>query len=166
MTVMRNASPKAASRTWLLLCLALAVTGLGQMPLFKRYYIADLPGMAWTADYALLHTAHYLLAAAFLALAGAWLGGWLARRGRLTASGALRVLVVAGLAGTGFVRVAKNMSGVWLSPTLVLAVDWAHLGFAMLFGALAVAAIWRKTPYLKGGKTSEQRPGALIPPSV
>jgi len=30
---------------------AMAISGFGQMPIFKRYYIADIPGLSWTADY-------------------------------------------------------------------------------------------------------------------
>ena len=28
----------------------LTLTGFGQMPIFKRYYIADIPGLGWLAD--------------------------------------------------------------------------------------------------------------------
>ncbi|WP_051445460.1 hypothetical protein [Desulfocurvus vexinensis] len=138
---------RTARRLWIALCLALGFTGAGQMPIFKRYYLADLPGLAWTADYMLLHTAHTLLAAVFLAWAGAWAGAWLVRRERVAALGAWRVAVVAGLAATGLARVVKNLSGVWLPPDLVLAVDWAHLALALAFGALGAAALLRGAPY-------------------
>jgi formate dehydrogenase gamma subunit len=38
----------------------LFVSGFGQMPIFKRYGVADLPGMAWMADYNITLTIHYL----------------------------------------------------------------------------------------------------------
>ncbi len=28
-----------------------ALTGFAQMPIFKRYYVADLPGLGWLAEY-------------------------------------------------------------------------------------------------------------------
>lgn len=139
---------RTARRLWIALCLALGFTGAGQMPIFKRYYLADLPGMAWTADYMLLHTAHTLLAAVFLAWAGARAGAWLVRRERVAPLGAWRVAVVAGLAATGLARVVKNLSGVWLPPDLVLAVDWTHLALALAFGALGAAALLRGAPSL------------------
>lgn len=37
----------------------LIFTGLGQMPMYKRYGVADLPGMAWSADYQLTLLLHY-----------------------------------------------------------------------------------------------------------
>lgn len=43
--------------------LALFVTGFGQMPVYARYGIAALPGMAWTADYHITLVAHYLAGA-------------------------------------------------------------------------------------------------------
>lgn len=40
----------------------LLFTGFGQMPLYKRYKIADLPGMAWSADYSITVYIHYIAA--------------------------------------------------------------------------------------------------------
>ncbi|HET6499016.1 MAG TPA: cytochrome b/b6 domain-containing protein [Coriobacteriia bacterium] len=39
---------------------ALIFTGFGQMPMYSRYGIADLPGMAWAADYHLTLLLHYV----------------------------------------------------------------------------------------------------------
>ena len=39
---------------------ALAVTGFGQMPLYKRYYVSSIPGLGWTADYYITHNIHYI----------------------------------------------------------------------------------------------------------
>ena len=44
---------------------ALIFSGFGQMPMYARYGIADLPGMGWAADYHLTLTIHYV-AGAFL----------------------------------------------------------------------------------------------------
>jgi hypothetical protein len=32
---------------YILTLFAMALTGFGQMPIFKRYYISDIPGMGW-----------------------------------------------------------------------------------------------------------------------
>ncbi|MFZ5817167.1 MAG: formate dehydrogenase subunit gamma [Bacillota bacterium] len=47
----------------------LIFSGIGQMPMYKRYMVADLPGMAWTANYAITLKMHYLGALVLLAVA-------------------------------------------------------------------------------------------------
>lgn len=44
-------------------------SGFGQMPLYKRYMLSDLPGMAWAADYAITLSLHYLAAALLVLVA-------------------------------------------------------------------------------------------------
>lgn len=39
---------------------ALIFSGFGQMPMYERYGLADLPGMAWAADYHLTLSIHYV----------------------------------------------------------------------------------------------------------
>lgn len=41
-------------------------SGFGQLPLYKRYMVADLPGMAWTANFGTTLGLHYIAAAVFL----------------------------------------------------------------------------------------------------
>ena len=43
----------------------LVLTGFGQMPVFKRYYIADIPGLGWLAQFFVTHYMHYLFAILF-----------------------------------------------------------------------------------------------------
>ncbi len=42
----------------------LIISGLGQLPLFKRYFVDTLPGLAWTSDFGVTLQLHYLAAAA------------------------------------------------------------------------------------------------------
>ena len=37
----------------------LTLSGFGQMPIFKRYYIADIPGLGWLAKFYITHYIHY-----------------------------------------------------------------------------------------------------------
>ena len=46
----------------------LVLTGFGQMPIFKRYYIADIPGLGWLAEFFVTHYIHYLGAIVLLGL--------------------------------------------------------------------------------------------------
>ena len=53
---------KRGKRKWIFMGIfaLMAFSGFGQMPIFKRYYIADIPGMGWAADFYLTHYIHYL----------------------------------------------------------------------------------------------------------
>lgn len=144
-------SSRILSRLWVLSGVVLGVTGAAQMPIFKRYYIADVPGLGWLADFYVTHTMHYLAAAVFLFLAAWWAGSFIFARGwRLTPTGRVRFFAVAALVATGIVRMAKNDPGVWYGPNVVMLVDWAHLGAAVLFGGAAFAARRRGEKYLSG----------------
>ncbi len=141
-------SPKSPISPWqtrifALSVFVLAVSGLGQMPLFKRYHIADIPGLAWTADFFIQHVLHYVAAAVFLALVAYWAVihlRALSRTYRLTLWGRLRVATVTALIGTGFFRVLKNLPEWSFSPEAVMLIGWSHLAAALLFGILALLA--------------------------
>src|SRR5210317_38865 len=53
---------------YLITVIFLVLSGFGQMPIFKRYYIADIPGLGWLAEFFITHYIHYLAAILFLAL--------------------------------------------------------------------------------------------------
>jgi hypothetical protein len=53
---------------YFLVLFALVFSGFGQMPIFKRYYLADIPGLAWTADFYITLYIHYVAAALFIGL--------------------------------------------------------------------------------------------------
>lgn len=140
---------RSAKWAWGLAIAALAVSGFGQMPIFKRYYIADVPGLGWTADFWFTHKMHYAAGAVLLFVAFCALARYLKGRAswRLTAMGWARVLVLAGLAATGAVRVVKNLPGHHFGRELTMVVDWAHLGLAIAFLILILAARLMRRPY-------------------
>jgi hypothetical protein len=116
--------------------IVMAFTGFGQMPIFKRYYISDIPGMAWSADFYTTHYIHYLGAIFLLALIAYAIVNYLAlgkKQFRLTASGYFRILLLAGIVVTGIFRVFKNLPDVLFSPGMTMFIDLAHLGFMMLY---------------------------------
>lgn len=55
---------------WLLALsgLTLCFTGIGTMPLYARFFINEIPGLAWTADMLLQLKLHYLFAGIFSAV--------------------------------------------------------------------------------------------------
>jgi len=58
-------------------CSSMALSGFGQMPIFKRYYIADLTGLGWLAQFYVTHYFHYAGAAALLAIGADYLTRYL-----------------------------------------------------------------------------------------
>lgn len=46
--------------------IVLLFTGLGCLPLYKRYYITELPGFGWTGDFYNVTVVHYIASIVFL----------------------------------------------------------------------------------------------------
>lgn len=136
------------SRLYLFAMTMLAFTGMMQLPLAKRYYLTEVPGMAWTGDFFFTHKLHYMFAVLLLFIVGLvavhWLLEW---KDRLVFSslGKSRVVVMGVLIVSGGLRVYRNFPEVTLSPAMVTTIEWAHLISAMIMGGLALAALFRKS---------------------
>lgn len=126
----------------------LTLTGFGQMPIFKRYYIAELPGLGWLAEFFVTHYIHYLGAILFLVLVFYMVVDYvvLKRQSRkLTKTGWIRSIVLAGILVSGVFLVIRNLSGSNLSSNFIIFLDLSHLGGVMVFLLLsAYCLIFRK----------------------
>ena len=114
----------------------LVLTGFGQMPIFKRYYIADIPGFGWLAEFYVTHYIHYLGAIVLLALAAYIVADYLIlkRNDRsMTATGYVRLALLTGIVASGGLLVIRNLTGTHFSPELIIFVDIIHLGLVMAF---------------------------------
>lgn len=114
----------------------LVLTGFGQMPIFKRYYIADIPGLGWLAEFFVTHYIHYLGAIMLLAVVAYSLTDYLmVRRSsrRLTTSGSVRIGMLAGILASGGLLVIRNLTGTHFSSGFIIFLDIAHLGLVMVF---------------------------------
>ena len=121
---------------YLLTVFFLALSGFGQMPIFKRYYIADIPGMAWLAEFFVTHYIHYLGAILFLAFTAYMIIDYLLlkRRSRqMTASGYVRGALLAGILTSGILLVIRNLTGSNFSPGFIIFLDLCHMGLVMAF---------------------------------
>ncbi|MGD8389862.1 MAG: FeS-binding protein [Desulfobacteraceae bacterium] len=150
-TVSKTKNGRLVRWLFVLSFVVMAFSGFGQMPIFKRYYIADIPGMGWAADFYLTHTIHYLGAIFLLGFFAYLITEYLLsarRRSRLTAAGIVRILLLAGLVVTGIVRVLKNLPDVTFSPGVTMFVDIAHLGFMMIFLLAALAFVLTKQKWV------------------
>ena len=114
----------------------LTLTGFGQMPIFKRYYIADIPGLGWLAQFYVTHYIHYLAAILILALVAYMIIDYLIlqkKHFRLTASGYVRGAILAGILLSGILLVIRNLAGSQFGPRFIIFLDLAHLGLVMTF---------------------------------
>ena len=127
---------------YMTLLLFMALSGFGQMPIFKRYYIADIPGLGWLAQFFVTHYIHYLGAAALLAVGAYYLSRYIIAERTLrhiSPYGLLQGLIMSTIVLTGVLRVAKNYEGVYLSSGLIIFLDILHLAAVML---LLLVGLW------------------------
>ena len=133
---------------YLALLAFMGLSGFGQMPIFKRYYIADLPGLGWLAQFYVTHYIHYVGAIVLLGIAAYYVVLFLADRRyglTITAYGWLQGSVMAGIVVTGVLRVIKNYAGVTMSSGLIIFLDILHLVLVMAMMAIGVAGLcWRR----------------------
>jgi hypothetical protein len=132
---------------YLLTVLLLTLTGFGQMPIFKRYYIADIPGLEWLAQFYVTHYIHYLAAILILALVAYMIIDYLLlqkKHIRLTASGYLRGAILAGIFVSGLLLVIRNLAGGRFAPEFIILLDLTHLGLVMAFLMVAGYCLVRK----------------------
>lgn len=154
------AGMKALRRVFILAMVLTVFTGFGQMPIFKRYYISDIPGMAWAADFYATHFLHYVGAMVLMGLFAYFiLDYFLSERKmfRLSASAYLRIILMAGIVATGILRVFKNLPDVVFSPAFTVFIDIAHLGFAMAYLFTALVLLIMKRGWLQDLATDHNR---------
>ena len=121
---------------YLLTVFFITLSGFGQMPIFKRYYIADIPGLEWLAKFYITHYIHYICAALIVGIASYAAADYLLLSGkkiRLTVTGYLRGTLIAGLIATGILLVIRNFEGYVFSHNLIIFLDLSHLALVMLF---------------------------------
>lgn len=150
-----QAVPASKTPLWYLYLVSgimLVFSGFGQMPLYKRYYIADIPGMAWSADFYITHLVHYAFSILLFGIAAYAVFNHLliGRRSlALTTSGYVRTVIVAGLIVSGLLLVTYNFAGVslpmWAAATLL----FTHMGFAMALIVAGLIAIIGKKPWIE-----------------
>lgn len=145
--ILSKAPNRSVRYVYLITVFFLTLTGFGQMPIFKRYYIADIPGLGWLAQFYVTHYIHYLAAVLILALVSYLIIDYLIlqkKRIRLTASGYVRGTILAGILVSGIFLVLRNLSGGRFVPEFIIFLDIAHLGLVMTFLIVAGYCMVRK----------------------
>ena len=114
----------------------LTLSGFGQMPIFKRYYIADIPGLGWLAEFYITHYIHYLVAILFLAFTAYMIIDYLLSKRksrRVTVTGYVRSALLTGILASGIFLVIRNLAGSNLSSDFIIFLNLCHLGLVMAF---------------------------------
>jgi hypothetical protein len=130
----------------------IALTGFAQMPIFKRYYIADIPGLGWLAQFYVTHAMHYIFASIFIALCVYGVLDFILSKNRfskVTASGGIKVALILGLVVSGGLMVVKNLSGVYFSHTLIYVMDIGHISLCMALLMVSAYALVKKKTWVK-----------------
>jgi uncharacterized membrane protein len=147
-----TASRKANGMRWYYgAALVLALfTGFGNMPLYRRYYIADIPGLAWSGDFFANLYVHYLAGAVLLALSVyLCMVFWKEKRRNysLTGSGLARVVALCLVLVSGVIMALKNLPGAVIPFPLVAVLNLGHMGLAMVAAALFVLSSILRWPW-------------------
>ena len=114
----------------------MALTGFGQMPIYKRYYLSDIPGFGWLANFWTTRYVHYIGAALLLGIVAYMVVQYVAldrRQYKISFSGYLRGTLLLGIVLTGILFVIKNFPVIVFSPKFIIALDLGHLGLVMAF---------------------------------
>jgi len=129
--------------------LLITLSGFAQMPIFKRYYIADIPGLGWLAKFYITHSLHYIMASLLLALGGYAITCLLLKGKGLSAvtlSGRIKGLLIAGLMASGGIMVLRNLPGIYFSHMAIHVMNLVHMGLCMaLLMVSGITLVTRKT---------------------
>ena len=138
---------------YLLTIFFLTLSGFGQMPIFKRSYIADIPGLGWLAEFFITHYIHYLAAILFLAFTAYMvIDYFLSKRKfkRMTASGFVRSVLLAGILASGVFLVLRNLTGSNFSSGFIIFLNLCHLGLVIAFLFVSLYCLGYKKQWTTG----------------
>ena len=137
---------------YLITILCLTLTGFGQMPIFKRYYIADIPGLGWLAEFFITHYIHYLGAILFMGFAAYMIIDYLILRRKslqMTPTGYVRSILLAGILSSGILLVIRNLPGSSLSSGFIVFLDLCHLGLVVVFLSVSLYCLLFKKQWTR-----------------
>ncbi len=130
----------------------ITLSGFAQMPVFKRYYIADIPGFGWLAKFYVTHIMHYSFAIILIVFVTYNVFDYFFNRSmttvKLTKTAYIKIIMIMGLIFSGSLLVLRNLPGVFLSHSTIIALDLIHLGLCMgLLAAVFYSWIKKKEWY-------------------
>lgn len=127
-------------------------TGVGNMPMYGRYFVADIPGFGWADDFFILLYVHYLSGAVLLMVSTYFLIIYSRRIGRvarLSSAGTARAALLGLVLISGLLAAVKNLPSVNLSMIGLMAIVFTHLGAAMAFILVSISLRILKRRWLR-----------------
>ncbi len=112
----------------------ITLSGFAQMPIFKRYYIADIPGLGWLANFYFTHLMHYIFAGIFIGLVVFSILDAIILKikfNRMIKPVTVKLILFTGLILTGILLVVKNFAGAPFSNNFIIGLNLMHLVFCM-----------------------------------
>ena len=120
---------------YLFIMILMALSGFGQMPIFKRYYIADIPGLGWLADFYVTHLIHYIGAILLIGMLCYTAAEYLLihrKTETIGIRGCIRTALLSAISISGILLVIRNLSGYWFPNNIIIFLDLLHLAAVML----------------------------------
>ncbi|MCP3942820.1 MAG: hypothetical protein GY710_15225 [Desulfobacteraceae bacterium] len=130
----------------------ITLTGFAQMPIFKRYYIADIPGLGWLGKFYVTHAMHYIFAIILIAFCVYLVLDFALSKKKIsgiTVSGFVKACIILGLMVSGALMVIKNLPGVYFSYTMIYVMNLSHLGLCMALLAVSFYTLVTKRGWVK-----------------
>lgn len=105
-------SPVELAEHWILAIsgLLLIFSGFGELPMYKRYMVTQIPGLAWAGDFFINLKIHYLAGIAFVSIMvfHALYHGWLGHQGLIPRKGDVKASLITILSMFGFGEEPKS----------------------------------------------------------
>ncbi|MBF0119869.1 MAG: hypothetical protein HQK79_13625 [Desulfobacterales bacterium] len=128
----------------------ITLTGFGAMPIFKRYYIADIPGFGWLDKFYVTHYMHYFMAIIFIGLIFyAFVRNVVLEKMKVSLSGYIRGIMFSIITISGLFLVIKNLNCCYFSPNIVIILDLIHVSSVMMFLIFALICLIFKLKWKK-----------------
>jgi len=121
---------------YILTLIFMALTGFGQMPIYNRYYMSDIPGLGWLADFYITRNIHYIGAVILLGLVFYVAFDFILSERkpiRVTANGRVRAVLLSAIVISGALIVIKNFPYVHFSDGFIIGLNLFHLVGVMVF---------------------------------
>ena len=135
-TIMHNMQKRSFAIIYSATAVILVLAALAQMPLAKRYYLADIPGLAWTGNFLTSYHVFYIAAVLMTVLISYRAADFLLQKDRdmqLSTAGIIKAASLAGLLISGFMKIAMNASDVYFSQEYLVFINFTYIIFTMLF---------------------------------
>jgi len=119
-------------------------TGFGNMPLWGRYYIADIPGLGWSGNFYINLQVHLFAGAVLLGLALYFLIVYVYSKRdefRISLSGKIRVALLLLALLSGLIMAARNLSEVRFTYEFQVGMTFFHMGAALTFMIASIACL-------------------------